>query len=602
MADVTPREFPRAVVLVNGAARAGGRGWAGQRHRKAESSNEEDLQAMRQEADPATLKILNAVREVDNLPSDRAALKLRLLRDCYPLLEQVPAHRFDSLAVLVYQKEGDVYLAQGDAENAKTTYSRAIRIAETRVASGEKEIYMVLKRYVRAMVGMARLWYVQERDTVGFTLAKKTLHFVDPTDERERSLLSSASSLLSDCSVFSLNQEILNSMAPKPPRRRAGPTVKVVRLLQPTARKQEFTDEDNFVLRSQMPRELKTSPCELLLLRCIEVVEIGHRRQSELLIPALIELAQIYEDLHLFNRSLLLVRRCLGILSVVYDYDHPWIIQLRHRGDYLVERMEEKMRGEMATKIKATWKMHRAMQQLEETLGRPVRRHVWVPGQQPEKLAGSQFLKEFVSGLPDGTVLSGVDKWDAHFDTLVEEEKEVFGNQHGVSNGPLSLPGTLSESPHEQSLNVKADSLRRSMRRSTRAMDASDAPVTISERALRTLSLSSPKLVVPHGNQLTVNTANFTDERVVVTQQDGELAVHTAQSAREDLVPIGTTTTTWTVVRKTADGKEEEYVYEEKKEYVGENGVKVGTYLDAFNEELDESKLLKEGAEQFSKQ
>ncbi|ESL07874.1 hypothetical protein TRSC58_04433 [Trypanosoma rangeli SC58] len=337
-ASTSPHDHSQAMLLVNGSVRRDARGGLyypisngdvgvdlgamhkiDQRRKKIGAAIEEEIQNTSKEADSATLHILNAVKEADMLPDNKASLKLQLLRGCYPFLEQVPPHRFDHLAVLVYQKEGDVYFSQGDVEGSKTTYSRAIQIAETRVARGEKEIYMVLKRYVLAMVGMARLWYAQERDTTGFTFAGKDLPLMTSREDSINSLNSLESSVLSDTSVFSLNQAILKSMAPKSPRRRAGPAVNVIQLLRPVTMKMNFTAEDDFVLRSKMTRELRASPCELLLLRCIEVVEIGHRRQSELLIPALIELAQIYEDLRSLQSLPFVVRPLPWYLSVVYD-------------------------------------------------------------------------------------------------------------------------------------------------------------------------------------------------------------------------------------------------------------------------------------------
>ncbi|CBH14378.1 hypothetical protein, conserved [Trypanosoma brucei gambiense DAL972] len=377
-------------------------------HKEEVARGDEEFHVV-DEADEATLQVLNAVKEAERLVDVRGTVKLQLLHSCYPLLEQVPAHRFDHLAVLVYQKEGDVFASLGDVESAKTVYARAIQIAETRVARGEKEMYMVLKRYVLAMVGMARIWYEQERNTIGFTFANNQAQPPTSSNSSVCSDTSFTSSILSDSSIFSLNQEVLKSIVPKQPRRRVGPTVSVVKIPRPKVTKPNYTTEDDFVLRSQMTRELKASPCELLLLRCIEVVEIGHRRQSELLIPALVELAQIYEDLHLYNRALLLVRRCLGILCVVYDYDHPWIIQLRRRSDYLVKCMEHWSKGKCATKIQATWKMYRAMCLLESVLGRTVTRHVWMPRPKVATNEDMAFLNDFVNDLPDGAVLAGGD-------------------------------------------------------------------------------------------------------------------------------------------------------------------------------------------------
>ncbi|CAC22633.1 conserved hypothetical protein [Leishmania major strain Friedlin] len=374
---------------------------------------EEDLfLAFTRNADPISLRVLELIQQADAVPLDSPGEQLRLLQECYPLLERVPNSRFDQLAVTVYQKEGDVYHQQGDIENAKNTYSRAITLAEKRVARQEADMYMVLKRYVLAMVGMARIWYNHERDHQGFTFVDHKHHKVQAVDggdalhDANSSMSSLESSLMSDGgSVFSLNEAILKSMAPRPPRRQTGPHFQRVKMRAPhVMQSSQLNREDEFVLHSRMTRELVASPCELLLLRCCEVVQIGHNSQSELLIPAQIELAQIYEDLTLYSRALLLVRRCAGILCSVYDYDHPWVIHLMHRADRLEERLEEQMRNNMATKIQATWKMHRAMQQLEYTLGHPVRRHQRIP-RKYRAMPDLDFLREYVGDMPADELL-----------------------------------------------------------------------------------------------------------------------------------------------------------------------------------------------------
>ncbi|ORC85395.1 uncharacterized protein TM35_000351390 [Trypanosoma theileri] len=550
-----------------------------QRRRQAGRNNGEisgdDTQSI--DTDPATLHILNAVKEADNLPDEKATMKLQLLRSCYPYLEQVPPRRFDHLAVLVYQKEGDVYFTQGDVESAKTTYSRAIQIAETRVARGEKEIYMVLKRYVLAMVGMARIWYEQERKTTGFTFAKKDLEIDVSLDESMASISSCESSILSDTSIFSLNQEILKSMAPKAPRRRVGPAVNVVRLLRPTILKTHYTAEDDFVLRSQMARELKASPCELLLLRCIEVVEIGHRRQSELLIPALIELAQIYEDLALYNRSLLLVRRCLGILSVVYDYDHPWIIQLRRRADYLMECMDEKLKDGMATKIQATWKMYKAMCQLEEKLGRPVTRHVLIPKSYQNSNAGPDFLKDFVNDLPEGTVLYGTGDADG---PLGEALREINGSMQDRSDKTPSPINSSPKNSREPTPDLRDQRTPSSLRRSTH-MGKGSSPTGMNIEETRDPAISAVYPAVKHGDQPSVNTMFIPNARVVSTVQDTLTDTQMQDTEYGGVLTIRTTTVTRTITEQEV-GSDEESSFDEEEEVIEER------------EPMDERELMRD--------
>ena len=359
---------------------------AARRCAAANPTEENAIRAFTRNADPTSLRVLQLIQQADNVPSSNPAEKLRLLRQCYPLLEEVPKERFDQLAVTVYQQEGDIYYQQMDIQNAKDTFSRAITLAEKRVARQDTDMYMVLKRYVLAMIGMARIWYDHERDHQGFMFVDHKhpkVPAVDgtSTDDGSSSLSSLESSLSSDAgSVFSLNEAILRSMAPRPPRRQTGPLFKRLSVKAPhTLKNAQYNREDEFVLHSRMTRELVASPCELLLLRCCEVVQIGHNAQSELLIPPQIELAQIYEDLELYSRALLLVRRCLGILCSVYDYDHPWVIQLMQRSDRLKKLQDAQLRNAAATKIQATWRMHKAMQALADALGHPVKRHQWIP-------------------------------------------------------------------------------------------------------------------------------------------------------------------------------------------------------------------------------
>ncbi|RNF01970.1 hypothetical protein TraAM80_06690 [Trypanosoma rangeli] len=590
-ASTSPHGHSQAMLLVNGSVRRDARGGLNypisngdvgvdlgtmhkidQRRKKIGATIDEEIQNTCKEADPATLHILNAVKEADMLPDSKASLKLQLLHDCYPFLEQVPPHRFDHLAVLVYQKEGDVYFSQGDVEGAKTTYSRAIQIAETRVARGEKEIYMVLKRYVLAMVGMARLWYAQERDTTGFTFADKDLPMMTPRETSISSLNSLESSVLSDTSMFSLNQAILKSMAPKSPRRRAGPAVNVVQLLRPVTMKMNFTAEDDFVLRSKMTRELKASPCELLLLRCIEVVEIGHRRQSELLIPALIELAQIYEELRLYNRSLLLVRRCLGILSVVYDYDHPWIIQLRRRADFIVECVDEYNKANMATKIQATWKMFKAMRLLEETIGRPVMRHVWSPATYRNQANDTNFLNEFVNDLPEGTVLCGTGELDELLDTGggVDEEKKVNGSEHSVSDRPLPPAVLRGEGSRGPSTELKMERPLSSLRRSTRAMEGATLPLGAIGGPYEEFPVAAEYLPTHGEGRIPANITLIPNGRISGAKRDMQTDMHVQRTAQGEVLTIRTTTVIRTSTEQDISRNGEDFIDEEE-EYVAEH-------------------------------
>ncbi|ESL11503.1 hypothetical protein TRSC58_00745 [Trypanosoma rangeli SC58] len=358
-------------------------------------------------------------------------------------------------------------------------------------------------------------------------------------------------------------------MAPKSPRRRAGPAVNVIQLLRPVTMKMNFTAEDDFVLRSKMTRELRASPCELLLLRCIEVVEIGHRRQSELLIPALIELAQIYEDLRLYNRSLLLVRRCLGILSVVYDYDHPWIIQLRRRADFIAECLDEDNKVNMATKIQATWKMYKAMRLLEGAIGRPVVRHVWSSTTYRNQANDTKFLNEFVNDLPEGTVLYGTGEPDEVLDTGdgVDEEKGVRGGERSVSDRPLPLTVLRSEGSRGPSTESKMERPLSSLRRSTRVMEGAPLPLAAIGGPYEEFPVAAEYLPTHGEGRIPANAARIPNGRTAGATRDMQTDTHLQRTAHGDVLTVRTTTVTRTAMEREV-GSNVEYPIDKEEEYV----------------------------------
>nr|VDZ41838.1 hypothetical_protein_conserved [Leishmania donovani] len=525
---------------MNGSGSAGGTSVRG------DVGNETDvLLAFTRNADPISLRVLELIQQADAVPQDSPGEKLRLLQECYPLLVRVPNDCFDQLAVTVYQKEGDVYHQQGDIENAKNTYSRAITLAEKRVARQDADMYMVLKRYVLAMVGMARIWYDHERDHQGFTFVDHKHPKVQAVDggdavhDANSSMSSLESSLMSDGgSVFSLNEAILKSMAPRPPRRQTGPLFQRVKMRAPhVMQSSQLNREDEFVLHSRMTRELVASPCELLLLRCCEVVQIGHNSQSELLIPAQIELAQIYEDLALYSRALLLVRRCVGILCSVYDYDHPWVIHLMHRADRLEGRLEEQMRNNMATKIQATWKMHRAMQQLEYTLGHPVRRHQRIP-RKYRAIPGLDFLHEYVGDMPADELL-GDDADDGVYGGP--------GGDHGHYRQQAAEPEQWTEVP--PSAPVQA-----SGRHSADPRHPSGTPGARQERKspynATALVRYAPNEHAERGDTFTTVVPNAT---VVGTTQDTQTDTDVHHTEYGDVLTVRTTTVTKTITEGLVD-------------------------------------------------
>lgn len=376
----------------------------------AQKQEQVKLEQLAKHADPTTLDIIRIVMQADRIPLSRASEKLVKLEQCHHTLEQRGQDDFPLLHILVSVKEGQCYVHLKDMKPAKELLCKAIALSEKLVARRAKDICIVLHRYVEAMIGLSRVWYEEEKENSGFQLSSNTSAQlprrpgITPPQvsarERAETVISMSSSTSSVGSVFSLKHEVLKAMVPHQPRRATGPTLRRIKLPPPRITPgTEYIDglEDEFVLHSTLPRELLSSPCELLLLRCCEVVELAHCRQSELLPPVLEALAQLYEDIELYGRAILLIRRSIGIILSAYDYDHPYIVQLRRHIDELSRKLDVQKRSLMAIKIQATWKMHVCMRQLEETLGRPVHRHIWIPSAFRDS-KNDGFLNSFLEG------------------------------------------------------------------------------------------------------------------------------------------------------------------------------------------------------------
>lgn len=498
---------------------------------------ETEVRALTRNADPLSLQVLSLLQAVDALGAGEAAAKLQRLQECYPLLDQVPPERFDQLAMMVYQKEGEVHQISGNYDSAKDAYARSITLAEKRVARGDKDLYMILKRYVTAMVGLARIWYEHEKEVTGFRfvdLQHPAVAIAANDDPANDSLSSLSSSLSSIASVFSLNQEILKSMAPRPPRSRTGPLFTRVNVKAPHILKgSQHTREDDFVLHSSAARELVASPCELLLLRCCAVVEIGHNCQSELLIPALIELAQIYEDLGLYSRALLLVRRSLGILCSVFDYDHPLVVQLLQRTGRLNALREEQLQEEMATKIQATWKMHRVMGHLAAVLGRPVHRAILIP-RKFRTTPNASFLQGFVEDMPmDGAI--GADILFNEANTVVE--MPYASDRRRFQAPPSTSTVHETSGPHREG--------------------GEGYVTTRTSYPERSSTTAAPAHLVSQPGEVVTGTVLLPNARVLGTTQNSQTDTNVQQTDHGDVVTVRTTTVTKTVTEGKASSEEE---------------------------------------------
>lgn len=243
-----------------------------------------------------------------------------------------------------------------------------------------------------------------------------------------------ASSNNTSSSVFSLNFHLIQSLLPRPPRRVTGPKLQSVNIPPPhISEDTEYLHalEEEFVLYSKMPRELLASPAELLLLRCCEVVEVVHSRHSPLLLPVLETLANLYEELELFDSAILLLRRAVGILLSVYDYDYPLVLRILQRLDVLAEKRTMQRKVRAAIRIQSIWRMFQCMHQLSNVLQRPVHRHVWMSDtDQPSHDEG--FLDNF---------------W---FSQDEEEDTEGEGRSDGKDTETEALPKLSRHSPTSQ--------------------------------------------------------------------------------------------------------------------------------------------------------
>lgn len=408
------------------------------------------------------------------------------------------------LLLLVYAREGQCCLLQQCVEDAKNLFLQAIALAEHEIAQRgrmpEEEIPVVvvlLSRYVQAMIGLSHVWYAEERakgffytqqaelqrqrqlqlieeqegfsprsgrGSVDASIASvhssvteeslyRRLNGAPANTARQVAMLShlmgshasrGSSSSRASSSVFSLNYHLLQSLLPHPPRRATGPHMQTVRVHTPhISEETEYLHalEEEFVLYSKMPRELLASPSELLLLRCCEVVEVVHSRFSPLLLPVLETLANLYEELDLYESAILLLRRAVGILLAVYDYDYPLVLRVLQRIEMLGSKRDMQRKEKMATKIQSIWRMHYCMQQLSRVLQRPVHRHVWIPGtSRPSHDEG--FLEHFWLHQEEEETTE-----EGSRSVGPEAEKEV----HPASSRPVPAPSLSSASSSSMS-------------------------------------------------------------------------------------------------------------------------------------------------------
>lgn len=302
------------------------------------------------DAHPVSLAVLDLVKEADRC--DEAGDYARMLdhvRQASVILKDVPDEAADHLAVLVHQREGFAYQRLRNGASAKAAYGKAIQIAELMVADKRPQIYMVLQRYCDAVMALSSLWeqeavlsYKPKRKGGGKGGASSSVKGMAATDSADSSVNTAAGGG-ADAAAASSNT-LMNVVEPEEKEARA----RAIHIY---------------------------GPCEMALLRCVELVERGDHRQSELLILPLLDLSRVYEALRIFPRAVLVIRRCIGILCVRYGHDHMRVIDLNARCDRLIALRDEQLLLEAVIKLQSLARMFVAMHRLEATLRRPVKRH-----------------------------------------------------------------------------------------------------------------------------------------------------------------------------------------------------------------------------------
>lgn len=142
--------------------------------------------------------------------------------------------------------------------------------------------------------------------------------------------------------------------------------------------------------------------CEMLLVRCIETIEGGHNRRSDLLVEPLSLLAELYEQLGMYARAELLCRRMKGIMIVQYGHDHPGLAELNVRIDGLTGLREEKAVTTAAVRIQNIFRMRRCMEAVGKRLGKPMKRHRLIASNKVEASRKGGFLADYCNKIPAG--------------------------------------------------------------------------------------------------------------------------------------------------------------------------------------------------------
>jgi hypothetical protein len=276
-------------------------------------------------SEAAILRVGELVHDGDVASQKKPGSGHKYLDEAIEHLPKIDDADRDNYSILVYSRHGRQFYAEGDLRHAIQSYQTAINLAEVKIAQRCPGLYLMLQRYAECMTDIARIWI---RSSKGYD-ARRASGAVSIHVENRVSIMD------------------INS-----------PTSPVV--THPSIRRKR-RDE---------------ATAEIVLLRCIETIEQGHNRRSDLLVEPLMLLASLYESLELHSRAELLVRRCIGILIVQFGHDHPRLNESNAILENLVEKKAAKNREKAAVKIHATWKMFVEMRKLQSKLGRQVTRHI----------------------------------------------------------------------------------------------------------------------------------------------------------------------------------------------------------------------------------
>lgn len=279
----------------------------------------------------------------DEFRSNNVAAAHQLLKRAREMLPSISSGQRDHYSIVVHSKQGSFYYREGLYAKAEDAYTVAIRLEEAQIEAKCKGLYLMLQRYRDDMCDLAR---IRKMDGDGKCTRSEEANAKASNDDGS--------------SRVSLEGRISANRA------------------------------DDY------------ARCEALLVRCIETVENGHNRRSDLLVEPLSLLAELYEQLNMYSRSELLCRRMKGIMIVQYGHDHPGLSELNTRIDALAAQREQSAVTHAAVKIQSVFRMRKAMAAVGTSLDKTMKRHRLQLPTAHEASRNSKFLSEFCKKIPEG--------------------------------------------------------------------------------------------------------------------------------------------------------------------------------------------------------